>query len=880
MSEGEQHEQNRSLDAKSGGIDSLTSDRSRFMPSSAEIDERTRVLPAHPASVSGVRAAPKRHESGDSSATFSSSSSSSGHDEAAQVTASTLNNTSAPTSGEDDPSGSNADQSAEQSADESRLKKRKHLPSPAADSSHKPKVRRLDVYEPDHSSGSGTDAGYAGEASSSDKRGSCSSPSLSSGDDRGRGKANRNNSESPSSSSIPDDDSSDPLNYNSDGMVYETSSAEGSSDDLEPYTPRKLSGLKMELATRRKFQGRSVLQTNYESAMFEKQVSLNKQSQSGSAARKVLTDAPTNQIGQNLNGKPAIFSLSSDLMVHCMTFLEPPQVHDLLTMPLSREWRSSFTMPQDVWRVLCLTEPFKAKFEPDGNDSDDSSASGHSGLEVKHLLGQYRLLYTSFVKCLRYLERIKDDVMNGRPPSAVGYGGATGMTPLRKNENLKTFLRRARSIIVKNKQECMSDSDEFSSDDTSLSDHVGVTDQQGLQTGVTWVPASGRKRKKKPAVQETVGGPKFGHSQLTQRPLGPSKDGQAGNVNLPWSCAIYSIVNWMVVFADVEGIQTMCLKALSFLLEDESQRTTAQRAGLTDIVLRGMLLFPDSVQLHTAAFHAIVLLARPLGGREGMLFHCSMVSSSGIFHDGSSSGKNGIAIMLDSMRRFQSDEVLQAMSCWSLVNVALAPSQKAVLVKLGGISVVANSMMQHPFDAEVQFRALFALINLVIPSVNLADGEEANANQDLQAALGEVNTTSEKEMLDDAVGQIANLVVVAMKNFCASESILNRACLVLHNLSLTDEYHTTLLWTPNCYQMLDWCLANYRTDQVLQQSAAGTLHRLQATLSANDDLRQRFASSLQSQQQTCLERVHREAQLLHQREGQLSALRIQAPQEP
>ncbi|KAI2503803.1 hypothetical protein MHU86_10608 [Fragilaria crotonensis] len=152
----------------------------------------------------------------------------------------------------------------------------------------------------------------------------------------------------------------------------------------------------------------------------------------------------------------------------------------------------------------------------------------------------------------------------------------------------------------------------------------------------------------------------------------------------------------MVVLADVEVIQTMCLKALSFLLEDESQRTTAQRAGLTDIVLCGMLLFRDSLQLHTAAFHAIVLLARPLGGREGMRFHCSMVSLSGIFHDGSSSGKNGIVIMLDSMRLFQSDEVLQAMSCWSLVKVALAPSQKAVLFKVGGISVVGNSMMQHP----------------------------------------------------------------------------------------------------------------------------------------------------------------------------------------
>ena len=166
-----------------------------------------------------------------------------------------------------------------------------------------------------------------------------------------------------------------------------------------------------------------------------------------------------------------------------------------------------------------------------------------------------------------------------------------------------------------------------------------------------------------------------------------------------------------------------------------------------------------------------------------------------------------------------------------------------------------------------------------LTAVSLADREEATANEDLQAALGEVSNTTEKEMLDDAVGQIANLVVVAMKNFCASESILNRACLVLHNLSLTDEYHATLLWTPNCYQMLDWCLANYRTDQVLQQSAAGTLHRLQATLSANDELRLRFTASLQSQQQSSLERVHQEAQLFHQREGQLAASRIRAQQE-
>jgi len=348
----------------------------------------------------------------------------------------------------------------------------------------------------------------------------------------------------------------------------------------------------------------------------------------------------------------------------------------------------------------------------------------------------------------------------------------------------------------------------------------------------------------------------------------------------------------------------MCLKVLPFLLEDEQQRMTAQRAGLTDVVLRDMVLFPDSPQLHTAAFHTIVLLARPLGGREGMLFHTSMVNSSGIFNNSNSSiasggngsnssvasGKNGIAIMLDSMRRFRDNEVLQAMSCWSLVNIALSPLQKDVLIKFGGIEVTSNAMIAHPYSAEVQFRALFALINLVIPRVDepqaVQDGGAGGAASNGQRAVApqhdlpvrdvdgldddeeEDDVSTDREVLDDMVEQIVELVVRAMKTFCSSESILNRACLVLHNLSLRQEYHPALLWTPNCYQMLEWCMSNYRADQVLQQSAAGTLHRLQLTLSGSEALRQRFNNALAAEQQVSLEQAHREAMMLHEQYAQ------------
>ena len=142
--------------------------------------------------------------------------------------------------------------------------------------------------------------------------------------------------------------------------------------------------------------------------------------------------------------------------------------------------------------------------------------------------------------------------------------------------------------------------------------------------------------------------------------------------------------------------------------------------------------------------------------------------------------------------------------------------------------------------------------------------EQRDFEREVFQQLGEVGETSEREMLDASVGQISNLVVVAMKNFCSSEAILNRACLVLHNLSLREAYHSILLWTPNCYQMLEWCIGNYPHDHVLQQSAGGTITRLNATLSSDDELRARFTDSIRAQQQHSLQMARREAAYLQE----------------
>lgn len=170
----------------------------------------------------------------------------------------------------------------------------------------------------------------------------------------------------------------------------------------------------------------------------------------------------------------------------------------------------------------------------------------------------------------------------------------------------------------------------------------------------------------------------------------------------------------------------------------------------------------------------------------------------------------------------------------------------------------------------------FATLTFLAFSAGRLNREDAGPTE-LTQGINDGTDSSEKEIIDESVMDIATMVVQAMKNFCSSEAILNRACLVLHNLSLSPEYHSMILFSPNCFQMLEWSLANYRNDQVLQQSAFGTLQRLRVTLSHDKDLRAKFTKELHCQQQAILHQAHQEAIRLQRRQEDLILYKQQAP---
>ena len=109
--------------------------------------------------------------------------------------------------------------------------------------------------------------------------------------------------------------------------------------------------------------------------------------------------------------------------------------------------------------------------------------------------------------------------------------------------------------------------------------------------------------------------------------------------------------------------------------------------------------------------------------------------------------------MMDIMDEHTNESKLQAMACWTLVNVALNADCKAQLLSKGGLLPILRAMETHPNNYAVQFRGLCALINLVVPE-------------------------------PEEITQVIKRVQSAMETFSKDTRLMNRGCLVLQNLSL------------------------------------------------------------------------------------------------
>lgn len=261
------------------------------------------------------------------------------------------------------------------------------------------------------------------------------------------------------------------------------------------------------------------------------------------------------------NEEANIYLLGHDVMAQVASFLEPPEAYSFLTTPLSKTWLVAYTAPQELWKILCTSAPFYAKldYENGSGSSDSSSCSSFpmcNDMEMRHLFGRYRLLYTSFVRCMKYLNRLQDDALNGRVPALFANASQADIYPYNKNTSLKAYFAKARRLARSGRN----DGSRSSISDAALSlstesDSLG-SGEKAAQAGAASAALANDSSQQDNASQVKSSTRRLaGRSMLTDRLLRPTQAGEVDNVNLPWSCAIYSVVNWMVAFADVEGIQ-------------------------------------------------------------------------------------------------------------------------------------------------------------------------------------------------------------------------------------------------------------------------------------------------------------------------------------
>jgi hypothetical protein len=166
-----------------------------------------------------------------------------------------------------------------------------------------------------------------------------------------------------------------------------------------------------------------------------------------------------------------IYDVGADVMAKILTYLKPIEVYSVVSMPLSKTFKMTFSNPQDLWKVLCLSAPFYAKVDKNRDNSDDSISSyplcRNKNVEMKHLLGKYRLLYSSLIKCIRYLDRIKEDGRNGRKPAGVYVNEEEASFSYEDNDSLTNFFATAHQMKRKERD---------ASDDSTSNCQQGTND--------------------------------------------------------------------------------------------------------------------------------------------------------------------------------------------------------------------------------------------------------------------------------------------------------------------------------------------------------------------------------------------------------------------
>ena len=150
------------------------------------------------------------------------------------------------------------------------------------------------------------------------------------------------------------------------------------------------------------------------------------------------------------------YEIGVDVMAKILSYLSPSEIINILSEPFSRRFRDSFTVPQDVWKILCLSEPFYAHMdEEDATKSigktecklSTSSTAIKDDFQALCSKYKYRIMYASFTRCVTYLEGIKQDLTRGKAAKQTNPMEIDQQQkPYAGNSSLRRFFEDVRGV--------------------------------------------------------------------------------------------------------------------------------------------------------------------------------------------------------------------------------------------------------------------------------------------------------------------------------------------------------------------------------------------------------------------------------------------------
>lgn len=256
-------------------------------------------------------------------------------------------------------------------------------------------------------------------------------------------------------------------------------------------------------------------------------------------------------------------------------------------------------------------------------------------------------------------------------------------------------------------------------------------------------------------------------------------------------------------FEEVLRAPRAAIRVLGDVLTNDARREEIQCSDIPEYILKMMACYLSDEALMIEALFVLMLLFRldGLSEAEGVALqetsdwrHTAAVPSYQF-------PVSVVPSVLSTMRFHRARARVQEMGAWAMVNLALQTPMRDALVEEDAIITLVSNMERHIDDKGVQYRSIFALINLVNFGLwrhhrNTPPPEELEEEVVYflppEREMKSTMTTEDEEFAPRSPQRVIASCLASITRFMEDDLFADRGCLLLYNLTLDARNHSQL----------------------------------------------------------------------------------------